>query len=106
MSKRAKRRGREFWAGVVAEYEGSGQSHDGFCLSRGLEVGTFRRWLYRLRREGSGSRRKGPVLQFLPLVPSSASSGPVSVRVGQVELSFVELPTATYLAELLRLMDR
>ena len=105
MSKRAKRRGREFWAGVVAEYEGSGQSHDGFCLSRGLEVGTFRRWLYRLRRKGSG-RRKGPVLQFLPLVPSSTSSGPVGVRVGEVELSFGELPAASYLAELLRLMDR
>jgi hypothetical protein len=89
----------------VREFEGSGQTHNGFCLSRRLDVGTFRRWLYRLRREGS-SRRKGPVLQFLPLVPSSTSSGPVRVRVGEVELSFAELPTATYLAELLRLMDR
>ena len=105
MSKRAKRQGRDFWAGVVREFEGSGQTHNGFCLSRRLDVGTFRRWLYRLRREGS-SRRKGPVLQFLPLVPSSTSSGPVRVRVGEVELSFAELPTATYLAELLRLMDR
>ena len=104
-SKRTERRGRDFWAGVVSEFERTELTQQGFCLSRGLEVAAFRHWLYQLRRE-RGSGRKKPVVRFVPLIASSVSSGPLKVRVGEVELSFAELPAASYLAELLRLMDR
>jgi hypothetical protein len=38
------------WASIIGEYERSGESHEAFCSGRGLNVGTFRAWLYRLRK--------------------------------------------------------
>ncbi len=66
-------------------------------------MGTFRYWLYRLRRaqRGHGAAR------FVPLV-ASESSAPTGcrLRVGQIELTFPSLPEPSYLVELLRVMDR
>jgi hypothetical protein len=39
------------WAEIVEAFEQTTESHEGFCRRRGLNVGSFRGWLYRLRAE-------------------------------------------------------
>ena len=50
------RRGRSFWAEVVAAYEGDGgnEQHSAFASRRGIHCDSFRRWLYKLRAEKAG----------------------------------------------------
>jgi len=87
----------------VAEFEQSGLTQREFCEGRGLELGTFRYWLYQLRRDPPAAQAP----RFVPLVASDATvSGSCRVRIGRAELSFSMLPEPSYLAELLRLMDR
>lgn len=52
------RRGREFWAKLVDEFEGGGgeERHAAFADRHGVACDTFRRWLYLLRAEGRGRR--------------------------------------------------
>jgi len=54
------RRGREFWAKVVAEFEreGAGEPHATFAERHGVLVGSFQRWLYRFRGERLSIRGK------------------------------------------------
>lgn len=101
--KRSERKGQEFWTKVVGEFERSSLSQREFCAARRLGLGTFRYWLYRLRRRTEAST--GP--RFVPLVASNSPlPGSCRIRVGQAELSFSTLPEPKYLAELLQLMDR
>jgi hypothetical protein len=44
------RKSRSEWSAIVKAFERSGQSHEQFCSKRGLAIGSFRSWLYRLRR--------------------------------------------------------
>lgn len=92
----------------MAQFERSGERQADFCAQRGLGLSSLRHWLYRLRRERRDGER--PVARFVPLVvsPSAASPGATAckVRLGGAEVSFAELPAASYVAELLRLMDR
>lgn len=44
------RKTRATWADLVQEYQRSGESHAAFCDRKGLVLGTFRTWLYKLRR--------------------------------------------------------
>jgi hypothetical protein len=48
------RRSRDQWAEIVEEFESSGQSHESFCAQQRLNVGSFRGWLYRLRKARRG----------------------------------------------------
>ena len=91
------RTGRAYWAGVIAEFERSGQSHDRFCERRKLNVGTFRSWLYRLRAEASVET---PRFVEVTAAPATASTRCV-VRVGDAEIEFASRPEAEYLAELI-----
>lgn len=106
--KRRARHGREHWAGIVGEYEGSGLTQQEFCVQRGLRFTTFRNWLYRLRN-GDGSRRtaKTGTGRFVQLVPTTPRSGLMcKVQYGRTEVLFSDLPPTEYLGSLLRLMDR
>jgi len=98
------RRSREYWAEVVAEF-GQGSFKQGeFCEQRGLEAGTFRHWLYRIRNEAKGQTGQS---RFVTVRPSiSPLAGACQLRVGSVVVSLMELPPAKYVAELARLMDR
>jgi hypothetical protein len=49
------RKSRSEWSAIVKAFERSGESHEQFCSKRGLAVGSFRSWLYRLRRAGSAA---------------------------------------------------
>jgi hypothetical protein len=55
MAKRS-RRGRDFWAELVGEFEEAGatEEHRAFAERHGVECDSFRRWLYRLRAEAAG----------------------------------------------------
>jgi hypothetical protein len=106
--KRDVRCGRNQWAGVVGEFEGSGLTQREFCERRGLKFTVFRNWLYRLRgkvyAQPGRKRRAG---RFVQIVPSSPKPSVLcKLQVGRAELFFSEVPPAAYLGELLRLMDR
>ena len=88
---------------MVADFERSSLKQREFCDARGVDFFRFRYWLYQLRRE----QREQSSPRFVPLV-AAESAGPATckLRVGSSELSFTSLPEPSYLAELLRLMDR
>jgi len=52
------RHDREFWVGVVDEFEAAGaaEEHREFAERHGVACDTFRRWLYKLRAEQRGRR--------------------------------------------------
>jgi hypothetical protein len=94
-----KRLGRAHWQRAIAKFERSALTQEAFCEANGLNVGTFRSWLYRLRREQTASEPS-----FVEVVSSAppASTDACVVRAGEVELRFAERPDATYLGALLR----
>jgi len=82
------RRGREFWAELVEEFEGGDavERHQEFADRSGVRCDTFRRWLYLLRAEKRGqrwrsaraSKRAAPPAVSWPLVevqPGPAADG-------------------------------
>ena len=102
------RRGRDHWAGVVNEFEGSGLTQREFCEKRGLKFTVFRNWLYRLRSKGevrTGRKRRGG--GFVQIVAAAPKPNVMcKLQLGRTELFFSELPPTEYLGALLRLMDR
>src|SRR5882762_9113134 len=58
MPKKIIRRGRDFWTGLVEEFEVAGavERHEEFAARHGVLCDTFRRWLYLLRSEKRGRR--------------------------------------------------
>ena len=95
----AARRGWEYWGPLAAEFEAAPCRHDAFAARHGVNVDTFRQWLYRLRKERpSGARSSRP--KFIEVVPARRESGCVLV-VGSTEVRFDTLPPAEYLAALL-----
>jgi len=99
------RRSREYWAEVVSSFEASSLKQGEYCKHRGVKLGNFRQWLYRIRAEKKGDAKD--LARFVPLqMPSVERGCPCKLRVGSVELSFVEVPPVRFVAELCRLMDR
>lgn len=92
----------------MAQFERSDEGQEEFCARRDLGLSSLRHWLYRLRRERRESGK--PEARFVPVVVSPATppdgTGVCKLRLVGAELSFAELPPASYVAELLRLMDR
>jgi hypothetical protein len=82
----APRRGREFWSGVVEAFEQSGLKHEQFARQQRLNLGSFRGWLYRLRREGGRGGRRGHRRAVRVL--------PVRVQATPVIASLIELGVA------------
>lgn len=80
------------------KFERTGLSHDAFCEAEGLNVGTFRTWLYKLRQEG-GQREPS----FVEVVGGEHTSGQEAcvVRFGQAEARFAHAPEPGYVATLL-----
>jgi hypothetical protein len=97
-------RGRAYWTRVVAQFEGSGEQQADFCTQRGLTLSSLHNWLYRLRREQREAKK--PAGRFVPLVVSSPTPlkgvTACQLRPAGAEVSFAELPPASYVAELLR----
>jgi hypothetical protein len=75
------RRGREEWTRTIEEFERSGESHEAFCAQHRLNVGSFRSWLYRLRRGAGRGKVARSATRLLP------------VRVGSIDRATVETAT-------------
>jgi hypothetical protein len=98
------RLGREYWRGLVAQFESSPLGQAEFATRHGVNLATFRSWLYRLRGE-AGETGLGLVpASFVEVVAGGSANGDemaCSIRVGAAELRFARAPSAGYLAELL-----
>jgi hypothetical protein len=77
------RKSRSEWASIVRAFERSGETHDAFCEERRLNLGSFRGWLYKLRR-----REQRP--KDIQMVPVEVVATPVLERASTGEV-FVEL---------------
>jgi hypothetical protein len=97
--KQGTRHGRGFWAPVIAQFEAEPQQHEAFAVSRGLNVDTFRRWLYRLRRERPKSAGRFEVVRATPVAVSARAA--CIVEVGTARVLFEQTPDPEYLARLL-----
>jgi hypothetical protein len=93
------RLGRGYWQSAVNKFDKSELSQEAFCEAHGLTLGTFRSWLYRLRREGE---RSTPKFVEVSVADKSASSQACVVIIGKAELRFESVPDAVYLGALLR----
>jgi len=64
------KRGCELWRELIREYESGDrrETQTAFARRRGVSVGTFRLWLYRVRRE----RTTGPALVPVRVLSSTA----------------------------------
>jgi hypothetical protein len=92
----------------VAQFERGDERQADFCHRRGLGLSAFQHWLYRLRRE-QGAATKPAAARFVPVVVTAKGTDVATacrLRLGRAEVSFATLPPASYVAELLRLMDR
>jgi len=68
------RRSREEWSQVIVAFERSGQSHEAFCAQQHINVGSFRSWLYRLRRGTARGKVARSATRLLPVRVSAASA--------------------------------
>ena len=69
-----------------------------------MHVATFRAWLYRLRREGTSREVAVPApaaARFVEVTTRPTSRSCV-VRVGDAVIEFADLPSTSYLADLVR----
>jgi hypothetical protein len=80
------RKSRGEWSAIIKAFERSGESHEEFCAAQGLNVGSFRGWLYRLRsaRATSSDITLLPVEVIAPVAPRASSS--IVVEVADVEV--------------------
>jgi hypothetical protein len=80
----AARRGREYWQPLVEELEKSGLRHAEFAAQRGIELGSLRSWLYRLRQEQRAGQGTGDgEVRMVPIRLGTASSPAVEIVVGR-----------------------
>jgi hypothetical protein len=92
------RKSRKQWQAIVRAFERSGDSHEKFCAAEGINVGNFRAWLYRLRRQASARSE----VQLVPVevVARSAPMDAIVVVVGGVEIRVPAGTDPAYLARL------
>ena len=86
------RKSRGEWSAIIKTYERTGGAHEAFCSAQGLNITSFRGWLYRIRRTTATSS----AITLLPVDVTSAAASPalpdVVVAVAGVE---VRVPVGT-----------
>ena len=67
---------------LLAEYESSGQTQIAFARERGLNLGTFRQWIYSRRHRAEGAERSvGGVVPLIVEGESRSGRGGLTVRI-------------------------
>ena len=66
------RKSRGEWSAIIKAYERTGGAHEAFCSARGLNIKSFRGWLYRIRRATATSS----AITLLPVDVTSATALP------------------------------
>jgi hypothetical protein len=109
------RKSRVEWREIVRAFERSGETHEAFCAGRGLKLGSFRGWLYRIRREPSAEVRlvrvdvPGRVRTIDTVGPAPlrvATSSPIIVWVRDIEVRVAQGWDPAYVAALVRELGR
>jgi len=104
-----RRLGRRRWKSLVAGFEQSGLSQAEYARRKGVNVNTFRQWLYRLRDEvdGQGDVPEGGV-EFIEVcgVSSQRDAAAVRIRLGAMTLEFDEPPSPQWVVGLLEETSR
>src|SRR5258708_4826252 len=102
------RKTRGEWRTIVRAFERSGQTHETFCAARALNVGSFRGWLYRLRRDAAPGVELVPVevISRAAAAPVIDGGAPIVVLVGDFELRVTPGTDPTYVARLVGEMRR
>jgi hypothetical protein len=67
------RKSRNEWSKIIRAFERSGESHEEFCSRQGLNLGSFRGWLYRLRKAAAA-----PEVALVPVTVTGVTSSPSS----------------------------
>jgi hypothetical protein len=110
MAKYTRRQGREFWEQLILEFEQTqGVTQRAFAEMKGVNVDTFRQWIYRFRHELDNPEvRDGTVVRSAKNKVTNASfvelkldaSPLVTVRFGAVAMEFSAVPPPAWVAEL------
>jgi transposase-like protein len=99
------RRGREHWVATVAEFERSELTQESFARRRGVDVGTLRSWIYKLRRERKASVSLVPVRVIASTAPQAREAYSADVEVelkSGVRLRFSSGVALDYIAALVQ----
>lgn len=98
------RKSRSEWSKIIGAFERSGESHEEFCTKQRLNLGSFRGWLYRLRKAAAPEVALVPVtLTGTARSPSSPVGGPggeIVVVVSDLYVRVVPGTDAAYAAAL------
>jgi hypothetical protein len=94
------------WSKIIQSFERSGESHEEFCSRQGLNLGSFRGWLYRLRKAAAAA----PEVALLPVtltgvtswprLPVGAPGGEIVVMVSDVQVRLLPGTDTGYVAAL------
>jgi hypothetical protein len=102
------RRSQGEWAQFVEQFERSGQSHEAFCAQHHLNLGSFRNWLYRLRRGSERGKVARSATRLLPVRVAQAGAVDeetvIELAVGDAMLRVRGAFGAAYVAELVTLL--
>ncbi len=99
----SRRRTEAEWREVVADFDASGLTQEVFARRKGLKVGTFRSWVYKIR----GASKEPRFVELVKSTPGvETKHGPkTTLLVGEVRVEFAERPEAEYVVALLRGLD-
>lgn len=100
----------EQWRDLIAEQARSGLTHREFAEEHGLQLKTFRHWLYKLRDQGK-KRARPQKKRFVELKParsvsSSKRDAAMTLVTAQARIEFQELPPPTYVSGLLSALGK
>lgn len=89
------------WSSIIAAFEKSGASHAAFCAQRGLNIGTFRQWLYRIRATSSAPSTEIALLPVEVTPPAQPSAGgEIIIAVADIEVRVAVGLDIAYVAHL------
>ena len=96
---------REERAAILEKFAQSGMTQQAFADSEGLNLGTFRGWIYSSRR--SRPDESVDELRFVEVKLPSPGSDVVSISLGStVRIELRELPSVEYLCSLARAFEQ
>ena len=98
---------REERTAILDKFAQSGMTQQAFASSEGLNLGTFRGWLYRSRNQDKVEHAEDLRFVELKLPLPLSSPGRVTLLIGDaLRLELNELPPVDYLFSLVEALDR
>lgn len=80
------RRTRSEWTAIVGEFERGDETHAEFCARRRLNLGSFRAWVYRLRKGGPRTKVARSATTAVRLLPVRVRPEAVPLDPGPIDL--------------------